>query len=146
MGLRWSRIGAILVPLFVTAIAAAAVLAHSLQNGPGMKANDSCPSSNARASVAGTIGRVLVTDADNHQEVAVPKGTIVEVNLSARGWTLPRSSDQHSLPRLSAMSSCDGSVSAMFSALGSGTITAVGGGSTTHGGPTIRFEIDIEAL
>src|SRR5207253_11003481 len=91
-------------------------------------------------------GRVLVTDANNHQEVAVAKGTIVEVNLSATGWTLPRSSDPHSLPRLSVMASCDGSVSATFSALGSGTIMAVGGGSTTHGGPTITFEIDIEAL
>ena len=90
-------------------------------------------------------GRVAVTDANNHQTITVPKGTMIDVNLSANGWTLPGSSDPALLPRISATSRCDTSVAATFAALGSGTITAVGGGGTSHGGPTITFEVQIQS-
>jgi hypothetical protein len=164
--------GAILVTLGLVAVGLAAFFAYSRQNGGTIghcPFATQAPVAGTIGSAAGqgpltrgsappwpptpssppvpTVenGRVFVTDANSHQQITVPKGTIVEIHLSARGWTPPRSSDATLLPRLSSTSNCDGSVDATFSALGSGSITAVGGGNSNHGGPTITFEVKIES-
>jgi hypothetical protein len=76
-------------------------------------------------------GHVLVTMENNRATISVPKGTIVDVDLTSGPWSGPISSDPKALPRLSLLSSCDGSVRASFQVQGSGWIQAVtdrGGG------------------
>jgi hypothetical protein len=72
-------------------------------------------------------GRVLLTFDNHGQSITVPRGTIIEValeNFSYGPWSVPRSSDPKTLPRLTASSQCDPILRATFRALGNGAIEA----------------------
>lgn len=75
-------------------------------------------------------GHVQVTMENSRATISVPRGTIIDVDLTSGPWSSPVSSDPKMLPRLSSSSSCDGSVRASFRVQGSGWIEA----ETTRGG------------
>lgn len=70
----------------------------------------------------------MLTETNFNQEVAVPKGTLVQVvleNESLGPWTIPQSSDSVAMPRLSASSRCVTPVIARFRTHGPATIRAL---------------------
>jgi hypothetical protein len=67
---------------------------------------------------------------NNRATISVPRGTIIDVDLTSGPWSAPVSSDPKMLRRLSFSSSCDVSVQASFPVQGSGWIEA----QTTRGG------------
>jgi hypothetical protein len=71
-----------------------------------------------------------VTMENSRTTISVPRGTIIDVDLTSGPWSAPVSSDPKVLPRVSFSSSCDGSVQASFRVQGSGWIEA----QTTRGG------------
>jgi hypothetical protein len=78
--------------------------------------------------------------------ISVPRGTIVDVDLTSGPWSTPVSSDPKMLPRLSTSSSCDGRVQASFRVQGSGWIEAQtnrGGGG--HGVADFIFRVNVVA-
>jgi hypothetical protein len=75
-------------------------------------------------------GHVQVTIEKSRATISVPRGTIVDVDLTSGPWSAPVSFDPKILPRVSFSSSCDDSVQASFQVQGSGRIEA----QTTRGG------------
>ena len=90
-------------------------------------------------------GHVLVNFADNRSTIAVPVGTVIDVELTSQHWSLPVSSDPQSLPRLSASASCDGTVRASFRVQGNGWIQSDVRTPGNVGAPDIVFRVNLVA-
>jgi hypothetical protein len=90
-------------------------------------------------------GHVRVTFAENRSTIIVPLGTIVDVELSTQLWSLPVSSDPQTLPRLSASSSCDGTVRASFRVQGNGWIESDVHVLSNIGAPDVVFRVNVVA-
>ena len=83
-----------------------------------------------------------MTLANNRETVSIPVGTVIDVALSDGPWDLPVSSDQHTLPRISASSSC-GSVRASFPVRGNGWIRANTHVAPGLGMPDITLSLNV---
>jgi len=102
------------------------------------------PTSVLTPSVSG--GHVRVTFAENRSTIIVPVGTVVDVELRTQQWSLPVSSDPQTLPRLSASSSCDGTVRASFRVQGKGWIESDVHMPSNVGAPDVVFRVNVGAL
>jgi len=90
-------------------------------------------------------GHVRVTFAANRSTIIVPVGTVIDVELSTQQWSLPASSDPQTLPRLSASSSCDGTVRASFRVQGNGWIESDVHMPANVGAPDVVFRVNVVA-
>ena len=134
----------------IALLAAGSTLAWLLTScaNPGGTVGTSCsqgPTAQPVAASSSTTvgsGRVVLTEAASGETVTVPRGTIIEVDLTTHAygpWRVPTSSDPNHLPRLSGSAACDGTATASFRAEGSGDITAVRGNQEV----TQRFVVSI---
>ena len=67
------------------------------------------------------------------------------MELSTQQWSLPVSSDPKTLPRLSASSSCDGTVRGSFRVQGNGWIESDVHMPSNVGAPDIVFRVTVVA-
>jgi len=87
-------------------------------------------------------GHILVTLPNNRATIAVPVGTVVDMALSGGSWSLPVSSNQQTLPRISSSSACD-RVQASFRVQGDGWIEAHTNTPKGIGAPDIVFRVTV---
>jgi hypothetical protein len=90
-------------------------------------------------------GHVRITFAENRSTIIVPVGTVIDVEPSPQQWSLPVSSNPQTLPRLSASSSCDGTVRASFRVQGNGWIESDVRMPSNVGAPDIVFRVNVVA-
>ncbi len=90
-------------------------------------------------------GHVRVTFAENRSTIVVPVGTVIDIELNTQQWSLPVSSDAQALPRLSALSSCDGTVRASFGVQGYGWIESDVHMPSNLGAPDVVFRVNVVA-
>jgi len=90
-------------------------------------------------------GRVRVTFANNRSTLSLPLGTVIDVELTTMQWSVPVSSDPQMLPRISAWSSCDGTVRASFRVQGNGWIESDVHMPSNVGAPDVVFRVNVVA-
>jgi hypothetical protein len=88
---------------------------------------------------------VRVTLAENRSTIIVPVGAVIDVGLGTQQWSLPVSSDPQTLPRVSASSSCDGTVRGSFQVRGNGWIESDVHMPSNVGAPDIVFRVNVVA-
>lgn len=92
-----------------------------------------------------TGGHIRLTFAENRSTIIVPIGTVIDVELATQQWSLRVSSDPKTLPRLSASSSCDGTVQGSFRVQGNGWIESDVHMPSNVGAPEIVFRVTVVA-
>jgi len=90
-------------------------------------------------------GHARVSFADNRSTIGVPVGTVIDLELTGDQWSLPVSSNPQKLPRLSASSSCDGTVRASFRVQGDGWIESDVRMPSNVGAPDVVFRVNVVA-